>query len=98
MNEQEIFSYIDGVLAGHDIYSVNPNRAAPDSVYYGGYRSDILQIRVSNHEKPYAANKIEITILVHDGMTESEVSDAVDAAIEEYNTQADELAEADGIQ
>lgn len=97
MNSHEIVDLIETELAKHDIYPVNLNKAWPTSLYYGRFRSDLLQIRVSDHEKPYPPRKVEITILVRDGMSREEVFAAVHGAIQRFSEEENQIAREEGI-
>ena len=78
------------------IFRRNRNGVWPKSLYFGRYRGDLLQIRVSDYEKEYTPHILEITILVDDEMTKGEVLAEVRDAIEELTKEEDQLLKEEG--
>lgn len=98
MDRDEILTLIGKMLAQSGIYSVNTFRSNEEpSQYFGRYRSDMIQIRVSDHVKPYLPQGLEINILVRQGMSRDEVEKEVVRAVRELTEEENKLAESEGI-
>jgi hypothetical protein len=96
MDRKETVDLITDMLTAHNIHSVSQNRAWPQSLYFGRYGSDYLQIRVSDHEKKHLS-RIEVNIYVGEKMSLDQVHETVNAAIEEFEDIENELAAEDGV-
>ena len=80
-------------LDRHDILQVNPDRVWPQSLYFGRQFRNVIQIRVSTHEKPYLPSKAEIDIVVKPFMTHEEIVLAVATAIRKFSEIEEAVSE-----
>jgi hypothetical protein len=97
--EAEI-KWIENELAKRNIHPVWPwNREWPQSLYFGRFRPDSVQIRVSDHEKEFPSPDFRmartVDILIKEGMTHDEVARALDEALGKFAKIEDEIAEDD---
>jgi hypothetical protein len=98
MDFHPAFQYVHNELVkrGYILRSTHEGRGC--SYYYvSGYRTDLLQLRVSDHAKPYLAGNVVDTILSRYDMTEDELLAEIDRADRVFREVENKLARDDGI-
>ena len=99
MTMNQAFEVVEAKLKAANIHAVNrPSGGTfPDSSqYFGRYRSDVLQIRVSDHPSKYPRHAC-VHIILGDGISEFELSELVDGVILEFSKMENELTRKEGI-
>jgi hypothetical protein len=98
MTINQAFEVVEAKLNAADIHFVNPSGGGTfplNSQYFGRYRSDVLQIRVSDHPSKYPRHAC-VHIILRDGISEIELSGILDGAIRELSDMEDKLAREEG--
>jgi len=94
LSEEAAVELIHKLLEENGIYPVgHGNRGWPESLYFGSWRSDLFQIRVSNHPKPYTSKKFEVSIIIKGEMEEARIR----AMVQEAMTGLKNAQDASGI-
>jgi hypothetical protein len=99
VTKEEAFKFVEAKLHAAHIYVANwkSEGTFPEkSQYFGRYRSDVLQIRVSDHSSEYPRHAGP-HIILKDGMSEPELSAIVTKAVAEFGEMEDKFAKEDGI-